>query len=397
MPLPDGVDPDLWGTLQDALAAALIDYGTARAVADAPTGETSKVTDLSFSTAGGSVTFSWSYRNQGDYDQNGEVNVADLTPIGLHYHKVQGGPDWTEAQLADGDENGEVNIGDVTPIGQNYQAVVDGYLLQSGPAASGPWDQAGQLDGQGDIPTGGGRRECELSIAEPAVSTWYRVAPFHGTGAGQSIGIASDPVHWVILNDPPEADLTADPTAGDPPLTVDFDASGSTDTDGSITDYEWDLDGNGTFNETGAEADARGNTTAQYTYDTAATYNPAVRVTDDEGATDTASVAITVNALPPTAALTADPTSGPTILLVNFDASGSTAPAGSITDYEWDMDGDGVYNEEEPSVLPQTELMYRGQATASWQYAQAGTYHPKVRVTDNLSATDTETVTIEVT
>jgi hypothetical protein len=30
-------------------------------------------------------TLKWHFASPGDYDQNGEVNVADLTPLGLHF------------------------------------------------------------------------------------------------------------------------------------------------------------------------------------------------------------------------------------------------------------------------------------------------------------------------
>ena len=49
--------------------------------------------------------------------------------------------------------------------------------------------------------------------------------------------------------------LEADVTEGDAPLTVTFNGSNSV---GPITDYEWDFDGDGSFNEAGAEATAQG-------------------------------------------------------------------------------------------------------------------------------------------
>jgi PKD repeat protein len=90
------------------------------------------------------------------------------------------------------------------------------------------------------------------------------------------------------VNFAPVADLDADVTSGDAPLAVNFDAGGSSDADGTIDDYEWDLDGNGLFNETGDEADARGNDTASYEYSYAGKYDVQVRVTDNEGAPGTA-------------------------------------------------------------------------------------------------------------
>ena len=99
----------------------------------------------------------------------------------------------------------------------------------------------------------------------------------------------------IDVNQPPAADLVADAPAGDAPHTVNFDASGSTDSDGTIVDYEWDLDGDGVFNETGNEEDAHGEDSATCTYSNPGYYDPKVRVTDDDGATGTDSVAATIH------------------------------------------------------------------------------------------------------
>lgn len=59
---------------------------------------------------------SWWYANQGDYDQNSEVNISDITPIVLNIFKT--GPWAVEMQenVVDGDNNNEINTADITPI-----------------------------------------------------------------------------------------------------------------------------------------------------------------------------------------------------------------------------------------------------------------------------------------
>jgi len=172
-------------------------------------------------------------------------------------------------------------------------------------------------------------------------------------------------------------------------LTVSFDGTGSFDPDGVIVDYEWDFDGDGLFNEAGDEAAAQGSPTASSTYTTYGTFNPSLRVTDDGGATDTDTVGILVLS-PPVADLQASPTSGGIPLLVSFDATGSYDPDGIIVDYEWDLDGDGIFNEAG------IEAMSQGSATTSYGYASPGTFLATVRVTDNDALTDTDSVTISV-
>lgn len=63
------------------------------------------------------------------------------------------------------------------------------------------------------------------------------------------------------------------PVTGFTPFTVGFDASGSTVASPPVVSYEWDLDGDGDFD------DATGVTTV-YTYDPSGTYLVQLKVTD---------------------------------------------------------------------------------------------------------------------
>ncbi len=168
-------------------------------------------------------------------------------------------------------------------------------------------------------------------------------------------------------NDPPTASFTHDCTD----LDCTFDASGSSDPDGSIASYEWDFgDGNTDTGET-----------VTHTYAEAGTYTVTLTVTDDDGATDTASQEIDVTSGsendPPTASFTHDCTD----LDCTFDASGSSDPDGSIASYEWDF-GDGNTDTGE---------------TVTHTYAEAGTYTVTLTVTDDDGATDTASQEIDVT
>ena len=72
---------------------------------------------------------------------------------------------------------------------------------------------------------------------------------------------------------------------------VTLDASGSSDPDGTIVLYEWDLDNDGFV-------DAKG-VTVSVTFDNDGTFSIALRVTDDQGATDTDSADVTVSNVAP--------------------------------------------------------------------------------------------------
>ena len=78
----------------------------------------------------GQLRLRWSYRNTGDYDHNGEANISDLTPIGLHFAKTPAALDWQTAMLADGDFNTEVNISDITPLGLHFMQSVTSYHIE---------------------------------------------------------------------------------------------------------------------------------------------------------------------------------------------------------------------------------------------------------------------------
>ncbi len=97
------------------------------------------------------------------------------------------------------------------------------------------------------------------------------------------------------VSQPPTAVLSATPTSGTAPLTVNFSAAGSTDGDGSIVSYAWN------FGDGGSQT---GGTTAQRTYSSAGTYTASLTVTDNTGLTDTKSVSISVTATTTTYALT---------------------------------------------------------------------------------------------
>lgn len=86
-------------------------------------------------------------------------------------------------------------------------------------------------------------------------------------------------------NQPPVAVASATPLSGNPPLTVNFTGSNSYDSDGSIVSYAWD------FGDGGSSTQAN----PTHVYTSGGQYVATLEVTDNWGATDTASVTINVN------------------------------------------------------------------------------------------------------
>lgn len=85
-------------------------------------------------------------------------------------------------------------------------------------------------------------------------------------------------------NQPPVASFTATPLTGIVPLAVQFDASASYDTDGTIVDYQWDYQDGGGGN----------GITPNHTFTQPGTYWVVLTVTDDDDATDDFTIAAPV-------------------------------------------------------------------------------------------------------
>ena len=91
----------------------------------------------------------------------------------------------------------------------------------------------------------------------------------------------------------PTALLKAIPTSGDAPLTVAFDATGSSHpVPGEPLTYSWDLDGDGVY---GDAATAQ----TSWTYTVKGSYTVGLRVTDSHGGMDGVTQRIDVSNLPP--------------------------------------------------------------------------------------------------
>jgi PKD repeat protein len=173
----------------------------------------------------------------------------------------------------------------------------------------------------------------------------------------------------VSENQSPTAAFVYSPTnpeVGDP---VHFNASDSTDQDGTIESYKWDF-GDGRH---GA------NVEVNHTYSSPGAYTVVLVVTDDSGNSDSASKIVTVGETL-TASFTYTPPN-PTIAdPIEFDASGST-PEGTIVSWLWDFD-DGSSDSGEK---------------VDHQYTTAGTYTVRLVITDNIGNTDSTTRTVTVT
>ena len=172
-------------------------------------------------------------------------------------------------------------------------------------------------------------------------------------------------------NQPPTPSFTLSPNPAVTDQSVAFNGSASSDSDGSIANYSWDLDGNGSF-----ETDTGGAATVTRSYQSAAAVTVRLRVTDNDGATAETSHTLTVTNRPPTASFTFSPNQPIAGEVVSFNGSASSDPDGSIANYSWDLDGGGSFETDTGAT-----------ATATRSYPTAGSLTVRLRVTDGDGAT----------
>lgn len=290
MPVPPGADPQVFMQLKAALKRMMMLQGFKTASAP-PSSNRSKVDDLAATGDTTNATFTWTYRNEGDFNQDRVVNIQDLAPLGTHFGKNTLSPDWNIARVADGNLDGQISTGDLVSIGANFQKKVDGYHIQFSADGTTGWAQVADSPwAESSIPGGGGFRAFAHDIAGAAVG-FYRVLPYDAAVEG----IASDAMQFPSgIGLPPIADLVATPQSGDPPLNVSFDGSGSSDPDAGdfITKYEFD------FGEGGGYEDYGALNSATHNYTTAGAFTAKLRVWDNNGNSDEDSKVISVGVQP---------------------------------------------------------------------------------------------------
>jgi len=144
---------------------------------------------------------------------------------------------------------------------------------------------------------------------------------------------------------------------------------GSSDSDGSIASYSWNF---------GDNSPAVATKNARHTFANGGTYTVSLTVTDNKGATDKVSMAVTLNT-PPTANFAFSCTD----LTCSFTNISTDNDLGSsITAYNW------TFGDQSAAVTTEN---------ATHIYTVAGTYSVTLTVTDNLGLTGNVTKQITVT
>jgi PKD repeat protein len=182
--------------------------------------------------------------------------------------------------------------------------------------------------------------------------------------------ITAGTLNPAVGNQPPVADIGG-PYSGTVNNAVEFNASNSSDSDGSIASFTWN------FGDGGSDSGA----IVSHTYTATGTYSIVLTVTDGTGDSASATAKVTIGAgnKPPIADV-----KGPYMIAVDqaveFDGSGSSDPDGKIVSYDWDFGDESTGTGASPSHA----------------YASRGTYNVTLTVTDDNNAVDSAQTSVSV-
>ena len=216
-------------------------------------------------------------------------------------------------------------------------------------------------------------------IAEPANHAGTFTSWSDGGVRSHELSAPTTPTTYTATYAKPTARITTTPSpvTGVAPLDVAFDGSSSTGANpGDALTYDWDLDGNGSFETTDDPAPS-------HTYGPGTT-TVTLRVTDASGSSATTTAAVTASEPgAPVAVIASDPASasGPAPLTVDLDGSLSMG-TGPLT-YAWDLDSDGQYGDATGVSVVHT--------------FGVGTVVVGLQVTDQRGKTSTTTKTVSAT
>jgi glucose/arabinose dehydrogenase len=146
--------------------------------------------------------------------------------------------------------------------------------------------------------------QIKTFVAPAAAPVDLQVGPDGNLYYADLVGGTVRRIAYTAGNQSPTATAKATPTSGPVPLTVIFDATGSTDPEGGPLRYSWDLDGDGAYDDSTAARPT-------FVYTEPGVYRVGLKVRDPRGASGTDVVAISAGNTPPSAVITA-PTSNVT-------------------------------------------------------------------------------------
>ena len=321
-------------------------------------------------------------RYQWDFDGDGVVDwESDTTGVAVHTYAKTG--DYNARFMAMDDDSNtttavvEVQVTNLAPevsFDDPYYVVKIYVPLTLRGRAMDPdgevvryqWD----FDGDGD-------HDWESSETGVATHTYNAGGDLSAklTATDDDGNTTTEAVAVSVTNYRPTADAGG-PYSGKIHTEIQFSGHAS-DKDGTIVLYEWDFDGDRTYDWNSTSTGA-----ASWTFDSSGEFTAWLRVKDDVGNTTTSLATVTVTDLTPTI-----DAPGPVLASVGVlvTVSATATDDGEIVLYEWDFDGDGTY-----------DWSSQTSSTATHTYDAVGKHSATVRVTDDDGHVSVTSVTVIV-
>lgn len=209
--------------------------------------------------------------------------------------------------------------------------------------------------------------QVRFSVSRSAASGVRTIVVVTPAGSASSSGSLLS----VDNNAAPLASFSIDPPAGSTATTFTLDGSSSRDSDGTVTQYSWNLGDGHTDN----------GKVITHKFTSIATFNITLTVKDNDGATQTLSKDVEVLSNSPPVAVIDAPANGFVKNRVHFDGTGSFDSDGRVTDYLWDF-GDNSAKSHQPEL--------------DHEFAKENTFTVTLRVTDNKGQTGLGTSDIKI-
>jgi PKD repeat protein len=304
----------------------------------------------------------------------GQTWLASIAEAGKYYNASRQLPMFQLVTWNDYEEGSELETGveNCVTISASLSGTSLGWSITGSENTLDHYTVFVSRDGQNlmplaDVATGNASVDLSSFALAPGSYTLYVKA----VGKPSIVNKMSAGVSYTVPNQPPVAALSVTPASGSAPLLVTASTAASSDVDGVIASSSIDF-GDGTVLP---------GPIATHTYAAPGAYTVTATVTDDLGATASATASVTAINLAPIAALTVSPASGISPLVVTASTAGSSDPDGSIASSTIDF-GDGAV-----AAGP----------VAAHTYAAAGVYTVKATVVDNFGSTATAVASVSVT
>ena len=349
-PDTDTLTPDAGESSDDNGVEPIVDFSVEPMTGNAP------LTVTFTNTSTGSISaYAW------DFDGDGEVDSTEANPP-PHTYEVPGG---YNIRLTIKSSYGEfidikrILVKEATtktpekmqarfsasPIDGSAPLTVSFVNESTGSISAYAWD----FDGDGEI---------DSTIANPPPFTYTTLGIYVASLIVNDNVTESLPYRQTIRVEEPTAApvrsvFSASALSGIAPLTVSF----SNQSVGDISDYSWDFNGDGV-------TDSRDRNPPPYIYRRSGIYTVVLEVTGADDSESVANTIIKVNtAQPVQAQFATSKTSGVAPLTVNF----SNQSTGTIKEYRWDFNGDGI-----PDSTTRNPSTYT--------YTQSGVYNVTLQV-----------------